>query len=437
MSNFKKVIIIGRANVGKSTLFNRFSTNVTAITSDFAGVTRDFIRDTVSWRDSTFELIDSGGLILRKTQDEIALKVRDIGLNLINQADLILFVCDGTTGILPEDRDISQILHKSGKKVILLVNKIDTKLAKEQQYEFENLGFSDVIAVSAEHAINVGDLLDLIVDNIGSTEKKEEEAKFKIVLLGKPNVGKSSLLNCLLQEERSIVADWPGTTREAVSEKIRFYKETLQITDTAGVRRKRAVEEGIEELMVKNTLYAVKEADIVLLLLDSSANQVSDQELKLAFYVLEEGKALIILFNKEDLVTELGKKEMDFSLSPYQFILKKLETLTISCKTGKNIGKILPLVDKVWQRHSQKFSDIELTDLFKSALNRTPLYHKTCLLMLFNARQISSVPITILLKVNESKWFEQSQLSFFENILRSKYDLRGVPVVFITRKRRE
>ncbi|MES1225361.1 MAG: GTPase, partial [Bacteroidota bacterium] len=217
MSNFKKVIIVGRANVGKSTLFNRFSTDVKSITSDFAGVTRDFIRDIVSWNGATFELIDSGGLILKKTQDEIALKVRDIGLNLINQADLILFVCDGTTGVLPEDREISKILHQSGKKVIVLVNKIDTKLAQEQQYEFENLGFNQVVPVSAQHAINTGELLNIIVDNIGSTTNKDdEEAKFKIVLLGKPNVGKSSLLNCLLQEERSIVADFPGTTREAV-----------------------------------------------------------------------------------------------------------------------------------------------------------------------------------------------------------------------------
>jgi len=437
MSNLKKVIIIGRTNVGKSSLFNRLSSNVKALALDISGVTRDFIKDTITWKDSTFELFDSGGLVLSKSKNEIEQMIRKIGLSLINDADLILFVCDGTTGILNEDREIATILHQSNKKVILVINKIDTKLAQEQQYEFENLGFKNIISVSAEHGINISDLLDLIYDFIGSTIITEEKnLLYKVVLLGKPNVGKSSLLNLLLQEERSIVTNKPGTTREAISGNVKFYKETIKITDTAGVRRKRAVNEYIEELMVKNTLAAVRNSDIVLLLLDASCIQFSDQELKLSFYVFEQGKALIILFNKDDLLDESKKKEFQYNISPYKFFLKKIESLGISCKTGKNIGKILTLINKVWQRHSYKFKDIELTDIFKKALQKTPLFHKSLNLIVYSAEQIKTAPITILLNVNQPKWFGQSQLAFLENVLRSKFELRSAPILFLTKKKK-
>lgn len=432
----KKVVIVGRTNVGKSTLFNRLSSSVKSMVLDFSGVTRDFIKDTISWDNSTFDIVDSGGLILHKAKDEIEKKVRDIALELIKDADLILFVCDGVAGVLQEDREIAKILHQNQKPVMLVINKIDTRLAQEQEYEFTMLGFKNSITVSAQHGINVGDLLDSVVKLIGtSTPSKEDEPVYRVVLLGKPNVGKSSLLNLLLDHERSIVANQPGTTREAISEKVRFYKETIQLTDTAGVRRQRAVNEKIETLMVKSTFGAVKEADIILLLIDSSMAEISDQELKLAFYVFEEGKALIFLFNKEDLSDERKKKDLEFSLSPYGHLMKKIEKLNISCKSGKNVGKILPLINEVWQRYSHKFTDTELTDLFKNALAKTPLYHSGFPLMLFSVKQLKTAPITISLTVNQPSWFGESQKSFFENILRAEYDLRGVPVLFSLRKR--
>lgn len=432
----KKVVIVGRTNVGKSTLFNRLSSSVKSMVLDFSGVTRDFIKDTISWDNSTFDIVDSGGLILHKAKDEIEKKVRDIALELIKEADLILFVCDGVAGVLQEDREIAKILHHNKKPVMLVINKIDTRLAQEQEYEFDMLGFKNSITISAQHGINVGDLLDSIVRLIGpSTPSKEDEPVYRVVLLGKPNVGKSSLLNLLLDHERSIVANQPGTTREAVSEKVRFYKETIQLTDTAGVRRQRSVNEKIETLMVKSTFGAVKEADIILLLIDSSMAEISDQELKLAFYVFEEGKALIFLFNKEDLSDEKKKKDLEFSLSPYGHLMKKVEKLNISCKSGKNVGKILPLINEVWQRYSHKFTDTELTDLFKNALAKTPLYHSGFPLMLFSVKQLKTAPITISLTVNQPSWFGESQKSFFENVLRSEYDLRGVPVLFSLRKK--
>ena len=282
-------------------------------------------------------------------------------------------------------------------------------------------------------------MLDLIVSLLKKPEVQVEEEKplYKVTLIGKPNVGKSSLMNLLLKTERSIVSAQAGTTREAISEKIRFYKENIQLTDTAGIRRKRSVTEDIESLMVKSSLSSIKNADIVLLLIDESQAEISDQELKLAFYAFEEGKALIILFNKDDLATDEKKKDLKMGLSKYDYFFKKIETLNISCKSGKNIGHIMPLIDTVWKRYTQKISDIDITTLFKTALFRKPLFHKKLPLMLFSAEQVKSGPIIVLLRVNESKWFGDSQKAFFENTLRSEYDLRSVPVFFALKKRNQ
>lgn len=431
-----KVLIVGRMNVGKSTLFNRLSSEVKSLTLDFAGVTRDFIKDVVNWKNVSFELIDSGGLKFGKAKTELEQKVIDVALRLVQEADLVLFVCDGTTGPVNEEREIAKILHKANKNVVLIINKIDSKLSLEHEHEFQQLGFKNMLPISAQHAINIGDLLDVIVELLGPAKKeKEEEPLYKVVLLGKPNVGKSSLLNLMLDEERSIVSQEPGTTREPVSEKIRFYKESIQLTDTAGIRRKRAVKEEIENLMVKSSFAAVKDSDIVLLLIDASEARISDQELKLSFYVFEQGKALIILFNKQDLMDNTKLKDLKFSLEEYEYFFDKIETLNISCKTQKNIGKILPLVDEVYKKYSSKFSDIDLTALYKNALKRTPLYHKSLPLIVYHAKQVKTAPITILLHVNEPKWFGESQRTFFENVMRSKYDLKGVPILFMFRKK--
>jgi GTP-binding protein len=434
----KKVVILGRLNVGKSTLFNRLSTTVKTITLDYEGVTRDFVKDIVEWNNVKFELIDSGGLNLKKTQDIILGKVRDIGLQLVQEADVIVFVCDGTTGILQEDQEIARVLHKSGKKVILVINKTDNKLTQEHEHEFKKLGFEHNVPLSATHSIGIGDLLDVIVHEIKNDEtpaQEEDDAMYKVALLGKPNAGKSSLLNILVQKERAIVTDIPGTTREPLSEKIKFYKKTIQITDTAGIRRQRAVTQRIEELMVKSAFDAVKDADIILLLMDASQGTIYDQELKLAFYVFDQGKAFILLFNKYDLLTPELKKDFEYSLEPYEFMLKKVETLYISCLTDKNLGKLLPMIDEVWQKHSRTFNNLELTQLFRESLAKKPLFHKGLPLIVFNAEQVKAAPINILLKVNEPKWFTDSQRGFFENVLRAKYDLKGAPVQFVVRKR--
>jgi GTP-binding protein len=440
VSTLPKVVIVGRTNVGKSTLFNRLATDVKSLTLDYEGVTRDFISDIVCWQGNCFELVDSGGIVMQKVQDPLAEKVRLIGLKIIEEADIVLFACDGKIGMLPHDRDIATHLHKLHKKVIVIVNKVDNHYEEAQAtHAFSPLGFSHIIGISALHGTGIHELLDALIANLPKhiAKYKQEEANYKVVLLGKPNVGKSSLMNLLLEQERSLVADIPGTTREAITEQVKFYQETISLTDTPGIRRKRSVTATLEQMMVKTSLRALENGHIVLLMLDSTEGILSDQELKLAFYAFQEGKALIILFNKEDLLTELQKKDLSRDLELYNHFFKDIPQLFVSCKTGKNIGKILPLVKKVWGRHSQKFDDNKLTWLCIDALNKKPLYHTSEMLKVYEAKQIATAPITIILKVNRAQWFGPSQLSYFEHVLRKEYDLEGVPVKLIPRNSRD
>lgn len=436
MNKVSSVALVGRTNVGKSTLFNRLSSDAKSITLDQEGVTRDFIKDLVTWQDRSFNLIDTGGITVKKASDPITEKVRQRALQVIEQATVVLLVCDGAAGLVPEDRSLAVMLRKMGKSIFLVINKADRKDAQERMYEFEALGFEATFFISAQHGMGIAELLEAIVAKVpANTISESDDRLCKIVLLGKPNVGKSSLMNMLLNQERSIVHDQPGTTREAITERISFYKEDIQVTDTAGVRRKRAIDEELETLMVKSSFQAVQNADMVLLLIDSSEGTLSDQELKLAFYTLEHHKALIILFNKNDLVMPDTQETMEHSLEEYAYVMDKVPQLAISCATGKNIGKILPLVQEVWRRHCQHFSDIQLTQLFKDALHHKPLYHKTSLLHVHHAKQIKAAPITLVLYVNEPDWFGPSQCAFLENVMRKKFDLYGVPVAFLVRKR--
>jgi len=435
MKKLNKVVVVGRANVGKSTLFNRLSTNVKSLTMDFAGVTRDFLEDTVTWQGKSFDFVDTGGIQLKKSDDPLTEQVRLRALAMLEQASVVLFVCDGTVGVLPEDRAIARHVHKLGKPTLLLINKVDAKITQEYLADFDRLGFKDKIAVSAQHGTGTGDLLDLILARLPQDIIEDDlKVELKVVFLGKPNVGKSSLMNLLLKKDRSLVSDIPGTTREAISDKIAFYKENIQVTDTAGVRRKRSVNEGIEEMMVKSSFQAVRDADVVVLLFDSQEGQISHQELRLAHFVFETGKALIVVKNKHDLLTDETVAQWKYDEDVYDHLFKKIETLTISCKTEHNVGKLMPLIMKVWERYKLHVSMSAITVFFKSALEKTPLYKNTQKLKVYSVKQIATKPPTFRLNVNEPDWFETSQLGFFENLLRKAYPLEGVPIKFVVRK---
>lgn len=431
-----QVVIVGRTNVGKSTLFNRLSDNIKSLTFDSPGVTRDLVKESIEWQGRAFNVIDTGGVTMKKVTDPILRQAQDAAKVAMQEADLLLFVCDGVVGLVQEDLELSRQLHRLGKKVLVLANKIDDKRAQENWYQFNKLGHDRVISISAQHGKGMEDLLEDIVANLPppTTEAAPVDPAFKIVVLGKPNVGKSSLVNILLNEERFIVADQPGTTREAIGETVRFCQEDILVTDTPGIRKKRAVNDPLETLMVKSSFNAVQEADIVLLLLDSSAGLIVDQELKLAFYVFEQQhKALLLIFNKQDTTDEEHKLTLDNSLELYKHLVDKIVTMSTSCKTGKNVGKVMPTVEKIWQRYTQKFGDDQLTLLFKDALLRKPMYKNQQLLKVFNARQIKFGPPTILLKVNQAPLFGTTQCTFLERVLRDKYDLLGVPVRFVIR----
>jgi GTP-binding protein len=432
-----KIVIVGRTNVGKSTLFNRLSENVKSITLDQEGVTRDPLKDYVSWQGYLFELIDTGGISLRKTDDIILEQTRKQALAQLEEAAVILFMCDGKVGVLPEDREISRLLHKLNKPIFLIINKLDSLIAHEHLHEFNALGHEKQFELSAQHGTGIAELLEAIVLAISHKPPilEQEKPQCRVVILGKPNVGKSSLLNLLLKQERSIVSAIPGTTREPISENLQFYNETIELTDTPGIRRKRVITDQLETMMVKTAMGALKNADIILLMVDASEGKLSDQELKLLFYAFEEHhKAVILLFNKQDKVESYEQETMGSQLDQYKYIIKKLAHLNISCKTGKNVGHIISLIEKVRQRYAQTIPDDELTFLFKEALVHKPLYKQGMMLRVARANQIQTSPITIALRVNLPQFFDATQFGYLESMMRKKYDLQGVPIHFIARK---
>lgn len=420
-------------NVGKSSLFNRLSTNVKSLTLDYEGVTRDVISDRVVWQNRTFDLIDTGG-ITKKSTDPLSTVIRERAYGYIDAADVILFVVDGSAGVLAEDQEVALSLRKRNKFVILVVNKSDAKSTEDLFADFYQLYHTKILKISAIHGRGIGELLEEVVKSLPpeQTAGFDEKPAFKVVLIGRPNVGKSSLMNTLVKEERSIVSPLPGTTREAVSSQIGFYRESLQLTDTPGIRRQKSVNEEIETLMVKSSLHAIKDAHIVLLLIDGSEAGIVDQELKLAFYAFTDlYKALIIIVNKSDLLDEEKTIALQEKFDGYPQLMNKIRLLKISCKTGKNIGSVLPTVKEVWERHSQRLPAAELSRILIEGIDRVPMMRNQQRLRIQHVEQIAITPITIKLRVNYPKFFETAQKNYLDRVMREHFDLVGAPIKFV------
>ncbi|MBP6892462.1 ribosome biogenesis GTPase Der [Candidatus Babeliales bacterium] len=440
MSLMHKVVIVGRTNVGKSSLFNRIAPHVKSLTLDLEGVTRDMVTDFVTWNDVKFEIIDTGGIDLcKKSSDAMTCMVTDRVKKVLDQASVLLFVVDGQTGMTEKDMQIRKLLHTLGKPVIVLVNKVDSMHQDEMLNQFYNLGFDDVFAVSAVHSRNIADVLDDVVVKFATIKLSEkvidDTPEFKVALLGRPNAGKSSLMNLLLDQDFSIVSPVAGTTREALRKRIAFNKNVIELVDTAGVRKKNNVDTDLESMMVTNALQAAKRAHIVLLVVDVDEPELTAQELKLTSYAFDNGSAVIVLFNKQDLLDDYKKERLDSSLDQYKHFLNKLETINISCKTGKNIGKVLPAVQEVWQRYGMKLTDRYLTDLFVAAISKTPIFKNGQQIFLYKARQVGNAPMRIELVVKNVVIFEENHKAFFENVLRKAVDLKSVPVFFYEKTR--
>ncbi len=434
MNLMHKVVIIGRTNVGKSSLFNRMAPSVKSLTLDQEGVTRDPISDFVTWNGVTFELIDTGGIDLYNKSDAMTTIVTQKVQQALDQASLFLMVVDVKTGVTEQDIKIARLLHGCKQSTLVLVNKVDSKHQEDEVHDFYKLGFDQMFGVSAMHGRTVADMLDCVVQLLAQTKVTEkvidEKPEFRVALLGRPNAGKSSLMNQLLRQDFSIVSPVAGTTREALRKRIAFNKSVIELIDTAGVRKKSSVEGELEGMMVTTALQAAKRAHIVLLVMDTQEPEVTAQELKLTSYALENGSAVIVLFNKQDLLTEDTQEQHNRSLLEYEHVLKKIETMSISCKTGKNIGKVLPLVQEVWDRYQQKFTDRFLTDILVAAISKTPLFKNGNQIYLHKARQVGHAPLRIELVLKNAVIFDDSHRAFFENVLRKHIDLKSVPVLW-------
>ena len=374
-------------------------------------------------------------------QDYISQQIYNKVEQVIKDAAAILFVCDIQVGITQEDKRIARKLLKLQSdtcKIFLVVNKVENDYTRLRLYEFEQLGFGKMYGVSSHHSLGVGDLLDDVVQVLSAATPVFTQGPLipRITLVGRPNAGKSSLINCLTNEDFAIVSAIEGTTREALRKRINFNKAMFELVDTAGIRRQRTVEEGLETMMVKNSLNAIRHAHMVLLLMDASEPQLSAQVLKLAEYAFENGSALILLVNKLDLFTPEMLAQLEDSFVEYEFLMRKIEIMKISCLDGKNINKVLPMVETVWERYEQKFTDIYLTDLFKNALLKAPLYKNGKILTFYKAVQTSSAPIRIDLVVRNPELFGQNQTSFYENVLRKAVNLKSVPVIFNLRTKK-
>jgi len=436
MKRLPHVALVGRMNVGKSTLFNRLSHHVKSVTHNYAGITRDVIHETLDWDHQTFVLVDTGGMAEKQdASSEIAQAVQQRARQALHDADVIVLVVDGKAGVLAEDEALAQRMRTYNVPVIIAVNKGDTRAAQDQQYEFYQLPHDAIVLISAQHGTRIDELKTYMVSYLPFRSQRQHTPEYRVSLLGRPNVGKSSLLNLLTKKDRVIVTDQPGTTREALAESVAFYKQQIQLTDTPGVRRPGSVDRHVEPMMVRQAMRAVRTSDIILLLIDASETGIVHQELKLASYAFEQQyKAVVLLVNKYDTLDREMRQQLEKNFDFYRHMLQKLPIVHISCKTGKNVGKIMPLVDKIWKRHTMEFSDEELEDVFVHETRRRPLVRSEQRIYVQRAQQVATAPLTIALYVNKPYLCEDAHIKFFENVLRKRYTLTGVPIRFVIYK---
>ena len=435
------VAIVGRPNVGKSTLFNKLVGKRLSIVDDKPGVTRDRIYSRCEWLDREFMLIDTGG-IEPKTDDVILAQMREQAMLAIERADAIIFVTDITTGVTANDMDVAAMLMRSGKPVVLAVNKVDgIGEPPPEIYEFYNLGLGDPIAVSSVHGHGTGDLLEAVFENLPPEEPDPyDEDAIKVAVIGKPNVGKSSLINFIAGEERSIVSDIAGTTRDAIDSEVTRGEDKLVCIDTAGMRRKAKVTENIEHFSVLRALMAVDRADVCVIVIDATVGY-TEQDSKVAGYAHDKGKACVIAVNKWDAIEdktdktmqEFTKKlEVDFSFMSYApFVF-------ISAKTGQRVEKLFELIKAVHEQHGKRISTGVLNDMLAYATSRVqPPSDKGKRLKLYYMTPASTNPPTFVIFCNSKELFHYSYQRYIENQIRDTFGLDSTPIKITVRERGE
>ena len=434
------VAIVGRPNVGKSTLFNALAGEKISIVKDTPGVTRDRIYADVSWLDYNFTIIDTGGI--EPESDNIILKsMREQAEIAIETADVIIFMTDVRQGLVDDDHKVVQMLRKSKKPVILVVNKVDSfEKYMNDVYEFYNLGLGDPVPISGASRLGIGDMLDEVVSHFDEDSKNEEEDdRPRIAIIGKPNVGKSSIINKLLGENRVIVSDIAGTTRDAIDTEIVRNGTEYVFIDTAGLRRKSKIKEDIERYSIIRTVSAVERCNVAVLVIDATEG-VTDQDAKIAGIAHERGKGMIIVVNKWDAVEKDDKtiykftKEIREKLSymPYA------ELLIVSAATGQRLPKLFETIDAVIENHSLRVATGVLNEIMTEAVAmQQPPTDKGKRLKLFYITQVAVKPPTFVIFVNDKELMHFSYTRYIENKIREAFGFRGTPLKFIIRERKE
>ncbi|MFR1631926.1 MAG: ribosome biogenesis GTPase Der [Oscillospiraceae bacterium] len=431
------VAIVGRPNVGKSTFFNKVAGRKISITEDKPGVTRDRLYADAEWRGRAFSMVDTGGIEL-KSQDTMWREIKKQAEVAIDTAHVILFFVDGKEGLTASDYDVADMLRRSKKPVILVVNKIDD-YSEDKLFEFYSLGLGEPYAVSSEHGTGLGDLLDEVVSYFEKIPA-EDDNSIKIAVVGKPNAGKSSLVNRLLGFDRSIVTDIAGTTRDAID--TRFTAPDggeYTIIDTAGIRKKSRVEDDIEYYSVMRAFDAVRRADVCILVVDSTEG-LTEQDTKIIGYVHEQGKPSVVVMNKWDLI----EKDTN-TINEFQAKLKEdlkfmdyFRSLYVSAKTGQRTDKILAAVKEVYANSKRRIQTGVLNDVISSAVraNEPPSYNGRRL-KIYYSTQVAEAPPVFAIFVNDGRLLHFSYERFLENTLRSAFDFSGTPIKIVTRDKKE
>ncbi len=434
------VAIVGRPNVGKSTLFNKISGKRIAIVEDTPGITRDRIYADAEWLGREFTLIDTGG-IEPFSKDIILSQMRRQANLAIDTADVILFVVNVRDGMTAADKDIAAMLQKCGKPVILVCNKVDNPGNPPMEvYEFYNLGIGDPMMVSSIHGLGVGDLLDAVCEHFPEVENEEEgEDVIHIAIVGKPNAGKSSLVNRILGEDRVIVSDIAGTTRDAIDSRLERNGKKYVLIDTAGMRKRGKIDENVERYSVVRALTSIDRADVCVIMIDATEG-VTEQDTKIAGYVHEQGKAAVFAVNKWDLVekeTNTMKNFKDRLLEGFNFMMYA-ESIFISAKTGQRVNDLFEMAELAVEENKKRISTGLLNDVINDAIALVqPPSDKGKRLKIYYGTQASIKPPTFVLFVNNSDLAHYSYIRYLENKIRAAFGFRGTPIKFIVREKGE
>jgi GTP-binding protein len=450
------VALVGRPNVGKSTLFNRLVGERLAIVDDTPGTTRDRLFGEAEWNGRVFHVVDTGGIDpthggktpLSVGSADFIKEIREQAKVAIDEADAVLFVNDGETGVTSPDLEVADILRRSQKKledgrfwppIFVVVNKAESKGRRDEASQFYELGLGEPYAVSAVHGTGTGDLLDVLVESFPPQETEQEDDSIKIAIVGKPNAGKSSLLNRLVGEERAIVSPIPGTTRDATDTIINFNDLPITLIDTAGIRKRGKIEHGVEQYSVLRSFKAIERADVALLMIDATTG-ITAQDAHIAGFILDEWKSCVVIVNKWDAVEKDAYSMEEFTKTVRRDLnfMDYVPLLFISAKTGQRVDQVLPMALRVQEERLARLTTSKINEVIHKAQDAHPHpSHAGRQLKMFYGTQVRSDPPTFMIYVNDPKLMHFTYLRYLENQIREEYGFLGTPIRLVTKGRRE